>query len=169
MLGASAYQNDSRWNSAIMLRFPLLPPFNPLPNYRLFFPIEAANDKEIKSNNLRVTPRKTSQVNKEELAGKETLSKQYLKEDGKKKVHHSHKDTSTGNQGTSRGSTIATGRSGIPGMFMLPFSLVTLKCNENTYNCVKLCRDKRSDFKYCIFLAFELPLSFNYGTVYKFQ
>jgi len=76
---------------------------------------EAANDKEIKSNNLRVTPRKTSQVNKEELAGKETLSKQYLKEDGKKKVHHSHKDTSTGNQGTSRGSTIATGRSGIPG------------------------------------------------------
>ena len=149
MHGASAYESDARWKSTIMLRFPLLPPLNSLPNCRLFLPIEATNDKEVKSKSLKATPRKTSQVNKEELAGKESLSKQYLKDDGKKRFHHAHKDTSTGNQATSRSSTITTGRSGIPGTFFhlysvvyIIFSFVSLECNENSFNCAILCHDK---------------------------
>ena len=100
-----------------MFQFPVLGSLCPTPNWRLLFSAEATSEKESKSTGLAVTPRKTSQVNKEELAGKEVLSKQYFKDDGNKKLGHIHKDASAGNQATPR-SGISTGRSGIPGIFI---------------------------------------------------
>lgn len=111
--------------STEMFQFLLFRQLYPIPHFRLFLSAESTNEKDVRSSGLTVTPRKTSQVNKEELAGKEALSKQYLKEDGNKRVGHTHKDASVGNQTTPK-SSISTARSGIPGRLInfLPMSSV---------------------------------------------
>ena len=116
-----------RVKSTEMFQLPLIGQLYPLPHCGLFLSVESANERDTRSSGVAVTPRKTSQVNKEELAGKEALSKQFLKDDGNKKLGHTHKDASVGNQTTSK-SSISTARSGIPGklinVYFLPLSSV---------------------------------------------
>ena len=105
-----------------MFQFPLIGTLSPHPFYRFFSSLEAANEKESRKTSVTVTSRKPSQVSQEELDGKETLSKQYLKEDGGKKVGLINKAGTDGSQAGPK-SNIATpvGRSGILGLFIRLF------------------------------------------------